>query len=77
MEDDPSAARTDSSEVKGGAMTSSIERDAGIFPASSRTKSAASEAGLFIFQLPTIRGMRTIEPFRMAWEQIYLSSAIG
>ena len=59
-------------------MTSSIESAGGILPVSSRTKGAASEAVLFIFQLPTIRGLRTVlgrSP--MALEKIVLSGAVG
>ena len=56
----PKAVRTDSSAVKGGASTTSTIGFIGNAVISSRTNEAASEAVLFIFQLPTMSVVRTI-----------------
>src|SRR5207244_5775013 len=59
QEEGPKAFRADSRAVKGGARTTSALGDAGTRSRRSRMRAAASEAVLFIFQLPMMRGLRT------------------
>jgi len=58
QEEGPKVLRADSRAVKGGAMTTSAWGEAGIRSRKSRIKLTASEAVLFIFQLPTMSGLR-------------------
>src|SRR5687768_9335273 len=55
-----SVVRTDANAVKGGASTISTAGLLGMARDNSTTKPAASEAVLFIFQLPTMRVVRTV-----------------
>src|SRR5215467_15716443 len=66
----PKAVATDCNAVNGGAITTSTAGLIGNVRSNSRTNETASDAVLFIFQLPTRRVVRTImECVMMRWQR--------